>query len=328
MISQDSAPSARALWYASRETVALRDAPLEAPRPGEALVRMLYSGVSRGTERLVFNGLLAAPERERMLGPLHDGDLPFPVKYGYCAVGVVEEGPEAVLGRTVFLLGPHQDRIVVPAASLVPVPDGVPARRAILAANMETALNAVWDSGAGPGDRIVVVGGGIVGLLVTAIVARLPGVDVTLVDLEPARRDYAKLFGVKFSKPLDGPADCDIAFHASGTSAGLACALACAGDEARVVEVSWFGDEDPVVPLGAAFHARRLKLISSQVGTVSDGRRPRWTKARRLAKALELLADDRIDRLITGEVAFADLARALPAILEPGADGLMTAVTY
>lgn len=323
-------PASRALWYASRGRVELREAPLDERGPADALVRTFYSGVSRGTERLVFNGLMAAPERARMACPLQEGEFPFPVKYGYCAVGVVEEGPEELAGRTVFLLGPHQDRIVVPSArvALAEVPAAVPARRAILAANMETALNAVWDSGAGPGDRIVVVGGGVLGLLVAFLVSLIPGTEVTLVDVDPARRPLADLFGVRFAKPLDAPGDCDIAFHASASAAGLACALACCGDEAAVVELSWFGDEDAAVPLGAGFHARRLRLISSQVGMVAASRRPRWSHGRRLGKALSLLADGRLDALITAEVAFADLPRELPRILAPGAPGLMTAVTY
>jgi threonine dehydrogenase-like Zn-dependent dehydrogenase len=322
--------AARALWYASRRKVEMREEILKEPHGDEALVRMLYSGVSRGTERLVFDGLVAAPERDRMCCPLQAGDFPFPVKYGYCAVGVVEAGPEALVGKTVFTLAPHQERMVVPTSrvSIAEVPAAVPPRRAVLAANMETALNAVWDSGVGPGDRVVVVGGGVVGLLVTFIVSQIPGTDVTLVDLDPSRKTYADLFDVRFQKPLDGPADVDVAFHASATSAGLACALACCGDEATVVELSWFGDQDPAVPLGAGFHAKRLKLVSSQVGMVATSRRARWTYRRRLEKAVALLADDRLDQLITEELAFADLADAMPRILTPGAPGLMTAIRY
>jgi threonine dehydrogenase-like Zn-dependent dehydrogenase len=324
------ASAARALWYASRRHAELRETKLNERGEADALVRMLYSGVSRGTERLVFDGLVAAPERDRMCCPLQEGDFPFPVKYGYCAVGVVEAGPAQLVGKQVFALGPHQDRFLVPTdkVSLVEIPASVPARRAVLAAHMETALNAVWDSGAGPGDRIVVVGGGVLGLLVTFLVSRIPGADVTLVDVDPSRRDFAKLFGVAFQKPLDGPGDCDITFHASATSGGLACALACCGDEGTVVELSWFGDEDPPVPLGAGFHSRRLKLISSQVGMVATSRRPRWTYRRRLEKAVSLLADDRLDQLVTEEVAFSDLPKELPRILTPGAPGLMTAVKY
>ncbi|QCI69110.1 zinc-binding alcohol dehydrogenase [Phreatobacter stygius] len=290
----------------------------------------MYSGVSRGTERLVFNGLVPAADRERMCVPLQQGEFPFPVKYGYCAVGLVEAGPEALVGKTVFTLAPHQDRVLVPLDKIPPVvlPANVPPRRAILAANLETALNAVWDAGVGPGDRVVVVGAGTVGLLVTYLCAGIPGTEVTLIDVDQSRRIYAELFGARFTKPLDGPADVDVAFHASATAAGLACALACAGDEATVVELSWFGDQDPAVPLGAAFHARRLKLVSSQVGQVATSRRPRWTCRRRLEKAVALLADDRLDQLITEEIAFADLAREMPRILAPGAPGLTAAVRY
>lgn len=322
--------AARALWYASRRTAELRECDLNERGETEALVRLLYSGVSRGTERLVFNGLVPAAERNRMAAPLQEGTFPFPVKYGYSAVGVVEAGPAALVGKTVFALAPHQDRILVPLDRLgvAELPPGVPARRAILAANLETALNAVWDAGAAPGDRICIVGGGIVGLLVTYLCAGLPGADVTLVDVDPARRAYAELFGVRFAKPLDGPADADIVFHASATAAGLACALACAGDEATVCELSWYGDADPPVPLGAGFHGRRLKLIASQVGAVAASHRPRWSHRRRLDKAVSLLADERLDQLITGEVAFADLAREMPRLLAPGAPGLATAVRY
>lgn len=322
--------AARALWYASRRTAELRECTLNERGETEALVRLLYSGVSRGTERLVFNGLVPAADRDRMRAPLQDGAFPYPVKYGYSAVGLVEAGPASLVGKTVFALAPHQDRLLVPLDRLgvVEIPAAVPARRAILAANLETALNAVWDAGAGPGDRICVVGGGIIGLLVTYLCTGLPGADVTLVDLDPSRRAYAELFGARFSKPLDSPSDADIVFHASATAAGLACALACAGDEATVCELSWYGDEDPPVPLGAGFHARRLKLISSQVGQVAPSHRPRWSCRRRLEKAVALLADDRLDRLITEEVAFADLAAELPRLLGPGAPGLATAVRY
>jgi threonine dehydrogenase-like Zn-dependent dehydrogenase len=220
---------------------------------------------------------------------------------------------------------------VVACDWLTTLPDGLPPRRATLAANMETALNALWDSGAGPGDRIVVVGGGLVGLLVTYLAAALPGADVTLVDVNPAREAISKSFGAAFAL-ADAPdlssLEADVVFHASAVPAGLAVALRCAGLEARVVELSWYGEGDVPVPLGAAFHSRRLTLTSSQVGQVSPSRRPRWSYGRRLAKALDLLADPRLDALITGEVAFADLPEALPRILAPGASGLATAVRY
>ncbi len=319
---------ATALWYVTRGRAELRPSALGAAGAQEAVVKTLWSGLSRGTERLVFEGRVSATESERMRAPLQEGDFPYPVKYGYCAVGVVEAGPPALEGRTVFALAPHQDRIAAPVSMLAPVPEAVPPRRAVLAANMETALNALWDSGAGPGDRILVVGAGVVGLLVGYLAARLPGADVTMVDIDLSRQAIARQLGCRFRKPLDAPGDADVTFHTSATAPGLACALSCAGPEATVVEMSWYGDAPVSASLGLDFHSRRLRLISSQVGQVSPSRRARWSHRRRLDKALALLTDERLDALITEEVAFTDLPDALPRLLAPGAPGLATAVRY
>jgi threonine dehydrogenase-like Zn-dependent dehydrogenase len=320
---------ARAVWYARKGTVELRAAPLPRPQPGEAVVRTLFSGISRGTERLVFNGEVGRSEWERMRCPNQEGAFPFPVKYGYCATGVVEVGPGELLGRTVFCLHPHQDHFNAPVASLVPVPDGVPARRATLTANMETALNALWDAGAGPGDRIVVVGAGVVGLLVAALAARLPGAEVTAVDIDASRGPLAQSLGSRFALPKQAPADADIVFHASATAAGLNAAVNYAGFEATVIEMSWYGDKPVQVDLGGAFHSRRLKLISSQVGHVSASRRPRWTHRRRVEAAAGLLATmPALDALVAEEIAFEDAARELPRILRPSGQGLAPIIRY
>jgi threonine dehydrogenase-like Zn-dependent dehydrogenase len=319
---------ATALWYVTRGRAELRPSGLRSAGPQDVVVRTLWSGVSRGTERLVFDGRVSATESGRMRAPMQEGDFPYPVKYGYCAVGMVEDGPRDLLGQTVFVLHPHQDRFVAPAAMLAPVPNGVPPRRAVLAANMETALNALWDSGAGPGDRIVVVGAGVVGLLVGYLAARLPGAEVTMVDIDLSRQALARELGCRFRKPLDAPGEADVTFHTSATAPGLACALSCAGPEATVVEMSWYGDAPVEAPLGLDFHSRRLRLISSQVGQVSPTRRARWSHRRRLDKALALLSDERLDALITGEVAFANLPDELPRLFAPGASGLATVVRY
>ena len=324
----NDASAARALWYVARGRAELKPAQVPAIEAGEARIRTLWSAVSRGTERLVFEGRISAFETERMRAPRQEGEFPFPVKYGYCAVGTVEDGPESLQGRTVFALHPHQSRFVAPADALVLVPDAVPSRRAVLAANMETALNVVWDSGVGPGDRVVVVGAGVVGLLVGALAARLPGAEVTVVDIELSRKTVAQNLGCAFRRPLDAPEEADVVFHASASAPGLACALACAGAEATVVEMSWYGDRFVAAPLGLDFHSRRLKLISSQVGQVAASRRPRWSHRRRLEKALALLSDERLDALLTEEVAFEALPAALPRLLAPGAPGLATVVRY
>ena len=320
------------LWYIAAGMAELRPAPLDAPRSGEARLVMLWSGISRGTERLVFSGRVPHSEYERMRAPMQEGSFPFPVKYGYCAVARVEAGPADLLGKAVFCLHPHQNAFNAPADRLTALPPGLSPRRATLAANMETALNAMWDSGAGPGDRIVVVGAGLVGLLVAYLAAWMPGADVTVVDLDPDRAPIAKSFGADFVTPAQFQdahhAGADIVFHASASPAGLALALSAGGLEARIVEMSWYGEGATATPLGGAFHSRRLHIVSSQVGHVAPSRRPRWNYARRLGKALELLADDKLDALITGDVAFADLPGALPGLLAAGAKGLATAVRY
>ncbi len=319
--------TARALWYESQGRAVLREENLRSPGTGEALVRMQFSAVSRGTERLVCEGRVPLAEFERMRAPLQDGSFPFPVKYGYCAVGLVEDGPREILGKPVFSLHPHQDCFVAPASMLRVLPEGLPSRRAALAANMETALNAVWDSGAGPGDRIAIVGCGLVGLLVTYICAGLPGADVVACDIDASRSSIVRSFGARFSAPDTIADDADIVFHASASASGLATAIGAAGFEGKVVELSWYGEGAVAAPLGGAFHSRRLQLISSQVGSVSPIRRPRWDYARRLGKALDLLRDERLDALITDEIEFEDAPEKLPKFLTSGA-GLAAVITY
>lgn len=281
------------------------------------LVETMFSGISRGTERLVFEGRVPQSEHTRMRCPAQEGEFPFPVKYGYCAVGRVAEG--ALAGRVVFALHPHQARWRLPESALTPLPDGLPPERAVLAANMETALNMLWDSGAGAGDRIAVIGAGVVGALVGWLAARLPGTEVTLVDVNPDREPLARHLGCRFALPDAAPQDCDLVVHLSASAPGLATAIDCAGMEATVVEGSWHGAGATPVPLGGAFHSRRLRLVGSQVGQLPPERVPRWSHARRLAKALELLADPALDALVSGETPLEALPAHYGAILSaPG----------
>lgn len=317
---------ALALWYAAPGRAELRDETVAPPGNDEVRVRAMHGAVSRGTEALVSAGRVPQTEHQRMRGPHMGGLFPFPVKYGYAVVGTVEEGSRQ--GATVFVLHPHQNVFTVPAAAASEVPAHVPPRRAVLAANMETALNAVWDAAPGPADRIAVVGTGVVGALTAYLCGRMPGAQVTLVDIDPARSALADVLGVRFSTPADAPQDCDVVFHASGNGAGLATALRLAGDEARVVEMSWYGAGDVPLPLGGAFHSRRLTLISSQVGRVAPSHRTRWPHARRMAAALALLADARLDALLTPPVTFAELPAALPHILTPGSGVLCQVIDY
>lgn len=319
--------SASALWYVAPHRAEIRPAAAPAPAAGELHVRALTSGISRGTESLIWSGRVPDSERERMRGPHQEGDFPFPVKYGYQMVGVVEDGPAELAGRTVFCLHPHQTRFTIPASEALPVPDTVPPARAVLAANMETALNACWDAAPRPGDRIAVVGGGVVGCLVAWLCGRMPGTAVTLIDIDPGRAAVATALGIACADPDHAPAGCDLVFHASASAAGLSTAIGCAGFEATVVELSWYGEAPVAVPLGGAFHSQRLTILGSQVGSVAPARRARWPYRRRLELALSMLADERLDALLSGETPFDELPSALPALLDrPGA--LCHRVTY
>jgi hypothetical protein len=319
---------AHELWYIGPGRAEIREEKLGPLGPGQLRVRALFGAISRGTEALVMAGRVPASEFERMRAPFMGGSFPFPVKYGYATVGRVEDGPPDLLGQIVFVLHPHQTLFDVPASAVVTLPDGVPPSRAVLAANMETALNAVWDAGPGPTGRITVVGAGVVGALVAFLCGQLAGAQVTLVDINPARAEQARKLGVNFAAPGAAPADCDLVIHASGTAEGLATALALAGFEATVLEVSWYGDAQVPVPLGGAFHSRRLKLVSSQVGHVAPSHRADWTHGRRLAAAVEMLADPRLDALLAPVVAFNDLPARLPDILNPKSGVLCQLITY
>ncbi len=292
------------------------------------LVRALYSGISRGTEALVFRGEVPASQYDAMRAPFQEGRFPAPVKYGYSSVGEVLAGPPELVGRNVFCLHPHQDVYCVPAVAVTPLPDRLPPERAVLAANMETALNAVWDGRAAPGDRIVVIGAGVVGLLAAWLCARLPGADVRVFDVDARRAEPTRALGLTFTTSDPSGADADLVIHASGQEAGLRSALAAAGMEATVLELSWYGDRSVSLPLGEAFHSRRLTLKSSQVGRIAPARASRWDHGRRLEKALELLLDPALDVMISGESAFEDLPRTMAELSRDGTGALCHRVRY
>jgi threonine dehydrogenase-like Zn-dependent dehydrogenase len=316
--------TAHAFWLLRPGESEIRPVQLTPPGPGEVLVRTLFSGVSRGTETLVFHGAVPANQHDLMRAPFQEGEFPAPVKYGYLNVGVVEAGEPGLVGRTVFSLYPHQTRYVVPATAVTVVPDSVPAERAVLAGTVETAVNAVWDAAPLLGDRIAVIGAGMVGSSVAAVLAKFPGVRVQLVDVDQSRAAVASAMGVEFVTPAEAADGCDLVVHASATSAGLTRALELLTPEGTVVELSWYGDKQVSVPLGEFFHSRRLVVRSSQVGTIPQARRGRQTYASRLALSLDLLADPVFDALITGSSDFADLPTVMPRL----ADGQLPALCH
>jgi len=323
----DSA-GARACWIEAPGRAAIRSTVCGVPGAGEVRVRALHSGISRGTEMLVFRGEVPESEFDRMRAPFQEGDFPAPVKYGYASVGIVEDGPDALRGRNVFCLHPHQTQYVVPADAVHPLPDGVPPGRAVLAASIETAVNALWDAGPRVGDRIAVVGGGVVGLLVAWLAGRIPGCAVELVDTLPSRRSIATALGATFASPQDARPDADLVVHASGRAQGLVTALRLAAFEATVIELSWYGRREVALPLGEAFHSRRLVLKSSQVGHVAAAQRARWSRGRRLALALSLLRDPAPDALITDIAAFDELPAVLARLAAGAPDTLCQRIDY
>ena len=306
---------AAALWIVGPDRSETRSQVLGLPRAGEVLISSAFGAISRGTEALVAAGKVPESEWGRMRAPFQEGSFPFPIKYGYGTVGRIVDGDEERSGELVFCLFPHQDRFVVPGDAAVPVPSGVPAERAVLGANMETALNIVWDAGVLPGDKVAVIGGGVVGLLVAFIAAQIPGTRTIVVDVNPERADVVAVLGATFATPDDLPRECDVVIHVSASEAGLADAIDAAGLEARIVEASWYGENAPRVPLGGAFHSRRLSIVGSQVGSIPAGRTARWTHRRRIEMALGLLADPRLDILFSGETRFGELALRYSAIL-------------
>jgi threonine dehydrogenase-like Zn-dependent dehydrogenase len=319
---------ARAFWVTAPGHGEIRSEPLAAPARDEVVVRTLYSGISRGTEALVFGGRVPRSEWQRMRAPFQAGDFPAPVKYGYASVGIVEHGPPELAGRAVFVLYPHQTRYLVPATAVHVLPSGVPPSRAVLAANMETALNGLWDARPHIGDRIAVVGAGTVGCLTAWLASRIAACRVELVDLNLRRAETAALLGVPFADSPSATADADVVIHASGSPAGLELALSLAGTEATIIELSWFADNRVSLPLGGAFHARRLTVASSQVGTIPAVQRSRWTTTRRMQLALSLLEEPALDVLITGESEFEALPEVMATLAQAPGETLCHRIRY
>jgi threonine dehydrogenase-like Zn-dependent dehydrogenase len=320
---------ARQFWIRAPGCGEVVTSELAPAEPDHVLVRARFSGISRGTESLVFRGEVPPSQYEVMRAPFQEGDFPGPVKYGYSSVGEVLEAPDGPLvGKRVFCLYPHQDVYRVPVGAVHVLPEGLPPERAVLGANMETALNAVWDGRPSPGDRIVVIGGGVVGLLVAWLCRRIPAARVSLVDVDPSREDVARGLGLEFDDHAPAGADADVVFHASGNPDGLQAALSVAGLEATVVELSWYGTRLVPLPLGEAFHSRRLTLRSSQVGRIPADRAARWDHARRMGVALHLLCDERLDALISGESDFETLPEVMVSLAEDGRGVLCHRIRY
>lgn len=319
---------ARAFWIVAPECGEIRPVSVPPVMDGDVKVTTLFTGVSLGTESLVYNGLIPPGEYSRMRAPFQEGDFPFPVKYGYNNIGRVEQGPDELVGRKVFSLYPHQTSFVVPSSSVTVLPDNIPAERAVLCANMETAVNVLWDAQPALGDRISIIGAGVLGCLVAWLAAQIPGCEVELIDINPQRAAIAETLGVDFRIPIQASNERDLLIHASASEQGLDTALNLAAFEATIIELSWYGSKPVSVALGGAFHSRRLQLRSSQVGHIAPIQRARWDYRRRLALALSLLADSRLDVLISAESHFDDLPDTFRFLMGQGRNTLCQRIRY
>ncbi|RMB60183.1 zinc-dependent alcohol dehydrogenase [Tessaracoccus antarcticus] len=326
--SSGDALEATAFWATGPCRSELRREQVAPPARGEALVRTLYSGISRGTEMLVHRGAVPQRVAHLMRAPFQSGEFPFPVKYGYLSVGVVDQGPPGWPGRRVFCLHPHQDRYVVPVEALTLIPDEVPSERAVLAGSVETAINALWECAPRIGDRVAVVGAGIIGASLAALLRRFPLSRLQLVDPDPAKGAVAEAVGVEWAAPGDAMTHCDIVYHASATEAGLAGGLGQLGEEGDLVELSWYGTDSPAVPLGLDFHARRLRIRASQVGVIAAPRRARRTHADRLSLAFDALTDPVFDALLGGASSFAELPEVMESMCQGSLPGMCRIIAY
>ena len=305
-----------AYWVEAAGKGALRPTALPAPGPSDVVVCAEFSGISVGTERLVGNGLVPATSASTMACPGMVGSFALPICYGYSLVGTVDGG--ALAGRRVFTMHPHQQRAVVASERVVALPESLPAPRATLLPNLETAWNAVHDAELRDGDRerVVVIGGGAIGLLLAFVLSRVANATVVLADIDASRRRFASaLPWIGDVVAPDGvePGRFAVAFHTSATSDGLQLAIDAVGFEGRVIELSWYGSKPVTVRLGESFHHQRKRITASQVATIAASHRAAG-RAARTAAVLDLLADPALDRLLAAPIPFERLPEAFARI--------------
>jgi 2-desacetyl-2-hydroxyethyl bacteriochlorophyllide A dehydrogenase len=324
----------RSLYFTAPHTIDVREEPLPALAAGQVLAQTLCSAISPGTEMLVYRGQvpteMAVDETIAALG----GQFRFPLKYGYSAVGrVLELGPgvdSAWQGRTVFAFNPHESHVIADIAQLFPLPDDVDAETALFLPNMETAVNFLLDGAPLIGERVAVLGQGVVGLLTTALLARCPLANLTTFDHYPLRRETSLALGAHVSlSPESSPAlQADLTYELSGSPAALDAAIALTGFDGRIVVGSWYGQKRAALDLGGRFHRSRIRLISSQVSTLTPALSGRWDKARRLQVAWAMLRAVRPGRLITHRVPLAAAAEAYTLIDQHPEACLQVLLTY
>jgi len=315
-----------ALWHLSPQESLIRTQPVPSIGDGQCRIEASYSLISSGTETLVASGQVPAELHHSMQVPYMDGDFSLPVKYGYSLVGKVVEGSQSLLGKYVHLLHPHQSDCVVNEKDVTVIPKGIPPERAVLASNLETALNAIWDSGLSAGDRVLVVGMGLVGSLVAHFSRQFPATQVQVAENNSVRQTLVNKQGFQLHNPPDTPFD--VAFHTSGSSTGLQTCIDAVGNEGKVTELSWYGIRSAEIKLGGSFHQQRKQIISSQVSQLPPHQQARWDYRRRKQTVLELLQDNRWDQFLTATVDFADTPQLFDKLRQGDRSQLSWTIRY
>lgn len=311
----------KALWHLSEDQSSIQETDIKEIEDLVS-VNTAYSMISLGTERLVAMGQVPHQLYQQMNVPYMEGSFVFPIKYGYSLTGQLEDG------RGVHLMHPHQNYCLVQSQDITTLPETIPLKRATLIANLETALNAVWDGNVQLGDHVLVVGFGLVGSLVARLIDRMPATKVVVADTNPKKVELASSLGFKAVHPAEISDTFDLAYNVSASGAGLQAAIDAVGFEGKIIELSWYGNRNTVLELGGAFHNERKQLISSQVSNLPPFKRGRWDYKRRKEVVIDLLVDPIFDSHITQEIPLEELPDFFNELRYGTSQALGVVVTY
>jgi threonine dehydrogenase-like Zn-dependent dehydrogenase len=297
--------------------------------PDMQIVKSTYSLISVGTERLVAKGLVPDALKETMRVPFMQGSFDFPLKYGYSLVGIVIKGKPSLVGKTVHLMHPHQNFAIVPAEHLTIVPDSVPSQRAVLASNMETAVNAIWDSGISFGERIIICGFGVIGASIAILASQIPSTRVVIHETNPNRKNVALSMGFElFDTRNSGTQLFDVAFNTSASGEALQVCIDNTMPKSKIIEVSWYGINSVNVSLGGSFHTGQKQIVSSQVSNISENKQSHFNHLRRKQVVFDLLQNSIFDQLPFHFVDFKQLPNVFEQLRNDSYDQFATIVKY
>ncbi len=318
-----------ALWHLSESSTILKTTNIRNDHPTSCLIKSLYSLVSTGTERLVAQGKVPGNLQEAMKVPYMEGSFGFPLTYGYSLVGEIIEGPEHLISKNVHIMHPHQSMLYADEAHVALIPEDIPSKRAVLISNLETAINAVWDSEVTLGENVFVAGFGTIGSLLCQVLRKFPAIDLHVLEPNQARCEKARSWGFNAVQAITLPEPpFDVAFNTSCHENGLQVCIDSVGYEGKVVELSWYGTQSVNINLGKSFHHFRKQIISSQVSQIPGHKLSRWDYRRRKALAFDLLKDPFFDELLTDEISFEDAPVFFQNLRNGTIDSVGTTIKY